>query len=83
MLRRIDNGKLSDHAFIDEGHALDWLKADTTNEQRFTVCIVDQTMHGPDFSEGYFTKEFNHVSEEMTVSQFIKEALVHHDQKKA
>lgn len=83
MLRRTDNGKLSEHAFIDEGHALDWLKVDTANEQRFTVCLVEQRQHGPSFSQGYFEQDHNEVIEEMTVSQFIKEALVSHDKKKA
>lgn len=82
MLRRTDNGKLSDHAFIDEGHALDWLKSDTNNEQRFTVCIVEQIFLGPSFSSGYFETTNNAIKEEMTVSQFIKEALVRHDEEK-
>ena len=82
MLRRTDNGKLTDHAFLDESHAVDWLKKDTTNKGRFTVCLVETTTHGPNFSCGYFESPFHDIKEEMTVSQFIKEALVCHDEKK-
>lgn len=82
MLRRTDNGKLCEHSFIDSTHALEWLKVDTTNEQRFTVCLVEQRQHGPSFSQGYFEEAHNEVIEEMTVSQFIREALVRNDEKK-
>lgn len=82
MLRRTDTGQLTGHSFLDEAHAVTWLKKDTTNEERFTVCLVEQTTHGPNFSSGYFETPHYDIKEEITVAQFIKESLVRHDQEK-
>lgn len=82
MLRRTDNGKLTEHHFIDRGHACDWLKKDTTNEERFTVCLVEQTEHAHDFMEGQFHATHSEVKEEMTVQQFISETLTMKDSKR-
>ncbi len=81
MLRRTDNGKLTEHHFIDRQHACDWLKKDTTNEERFTVCLVEQAEHAQEFMEGQFHSTHSEVMEEMTVSQFIGESLVMKDKK--
>lgn len=82
MLRRTDSGELTDHTFIDNKHACDWLKEDTGNESRYTVCIVEQVTHGPAFGGGYFHSMSNKVLQEMTVSEFIKKALIKNDEEK-
>ena len=78
MLRRTESGELTDHHFLDQKHALEWLKKDTTNEERFTVCLVEQQNLAPFFMRPDVHSE---VVSEMTVGQFIAEAMTAKDKK--
>lgn len=82
MLRKIDTGKLTDHAFIDQQHALEWLKKDTSNEERFTVCLVSTEELATGVCFGHFTERRHEVESEMTVGQFIAESMKAKDEKK-
>lgn len=81
MLRRIDTGQLTPHNFLNAEHALEWLKKDTTNEERFTVCLGTIENIATGVCLGHFKETRHEIEAEMTVSQFISEALTAKDKK--
>lgn len=75
MLRCTASGKLESHHFLNAEHAKDWLKTDTKNNERYTVCFVTHATAGPEGMDGHFQQIIPTVSREIMVNDFIDEVM--------